>query len=102
MALTIRPARPEEIPSFSETLGLSFGFDSNAENLEHFEQLLELDRTRCAFDGSSLVGTSGVYSLDLTVPGGSLPTAGTTLIAVRPTHRRQGMLRAMMAARIVG
>ena len=29
-------------------------------------------------------------------PGGRLPTAGTSVVAVAPTHRRRGILRAMM------
>lgn len=63
-----------------------------------FDALYEADRSRCAFDGDEVVGTLGAYSLEMTVPGACLPTAGTTAITVRPTHRRRGLLRGMMRA----
>jgi predicted acetyltransferase len=97
---TIRTATPEEIPAMQEVMGVGFGFDTNPEANAHLARTVELDRTRCAFDGSSMVGTSGAFSLDFTVPGGALPTGGTTLVSVRSTHRRRGLLRAMMRAHI--
>ncbi len=43
------------------------------------------------------VGTTGAYSFDLTLPGDVLASAaGVTAVGVLPTHRRQGVLRAMM------
>ncbi len=96
----IRPATEDEIPALWQALGYGFGADSPPEDRPHFVEIVELDRTRCAFVGSTMVGTSGAFSLDLTVPGGSLPTGGTTLISVRTTHRRRGLLRAMMRAHL--
>lgn len=100
MDYTIRPATSDEIPAMQETMGFGFGFDPMPELRELFAATVELDRTRCAFEGATLVGTSGAFSLDLTVPGGSLPTGGTTMVAVRSSHRRQGLLRAMMSAHL--
>jgi len=37
-----------------------------------------------------------VFTFDLSVPGGSLPCAGVTVVGVYPTHRRRGVLRGMM------
>lgn len=56
----------------------------------------EADRAIAAYDGSRIVGTAGVLSFELTVPGGILPAAGVTLVGVQPTHRRRGVLRRMM------
>jgi predicted acetyltransferase len=43
------------------------------------------------------VGTAGGYRFDTLVPGGAwLPTSGVTRIGVLPTHRRRGLLRAML------
>ncbi len=36
----------------------------------------------------------------MTVPGARLPCAGVTWVSVRPTHRRQGILTAMMRAQL--
>ena len=57
----------------------------------------ELERTVAAFDGDQIVGTGRNYSLELTLPGGAIiPASGVSWISVRPTHRRQGILRSMM------
>lgn len=50
-----------------------------------------------AFDERQLVGTLGGFHFEMTAPGGAfVPTLGLTVVAVRPTHRRQGVLRAMV------
>lgn len=42
-------------------------------------------------------GFRGAFSFRLTVPGGaSVPTAGVTMVSVAATHRRRGLLTAMM------
>jgi predicted acetyltransferase len=43
------------------------------------------------------VGTAGILSYEMTVPGGgSLRCGGVTRVSVRSTHRRRGLLTAMM------
>ncbi len=59
---------------------------------------LELDRGMLAVtaDGRP-VGTAAAYSFELTLPGQVVvPAAGVTAVGVLPTHRRQGVLTAMM------
>src|SRR4051794_35493050 len=47
--------------------------------------------------GELTVGGAGAFSFDLSVPGGaSVPAAGITVVGVLPTHRRRGVLTAMM------
>jgi predicted acetyltransferase len=54
------------------------------------------DGSVVACNGDDIVGMSHYLDLQLTVPGGTvLPVAGVTLVAVAPTHRRRGILRAM-------
>jgi len=63
---------------------------------------LELDRFWVSTDvrpsgRELLVGHAGVFSLDLTMPGGrQVPMAGVTWVAVQATHRRQGRMRELM------
>ncbi|WP_431195881.1 GNAT family N-acetyltransferase [Mycobacterium camsae] len=46
--------------------------------------------------GDDVVAMALYLDLRLTVPGGAvLPTAGLSFVAVAPTHRRRGLLRAM-------
>jgi predicted acetyltransferase len=47
-------------------------------------------------DSPGLAGIYAAYSLDLPVPGGSLPVAGLTWVGVHPLHRRKGVLTAMI------
>lgn len=58
--------------------------------------VLDDDRTFIAWDGDQGVGVSANFSLNVSVPGGSVPTAGVTFIGVRPTHRRRGVMTAML------
>src|SRR3712207_8818896 len=58
--------------------------------------LAELDRTLGLWDGDRVVATSGVYSRTLTVPGAVVPCAGVSWVTVSPTHRRRGVLTAIM------
>ena len=60
---------------------------------------IELDRFRIAIDGDDVVGTAGSFGLEMTVPGGgTLPTGGVTWVSCAVTHRRQGVLRALIKA----
>ena len=59
---------------------------------------LEADRNLLALtaDGRP-VGTAGAYSFELTLPGEAVvPVAGVSCVGVLPSHRRRGVLSAMM------
>lgn len=99
MAITTRPITEDEILSFRRRISAGFGEDLDDKDLdnERFVATLPLDRTVAALDGDEIVGTLGGYPLEVTVPGGpSVPMAGTTIVTVQPTHRRRGLLTAMM------
>ncbi|MFD9163386.1 GNAT family N-acetyltransferase [Streptomyces sp. NPDC059558] len=64
---------------------------------ELWQDLTEPDRSIGAWDGDECVGTAGAFSLRLSVPGGALvDTAGVTMVSVSATHRRRGLMTAMM------
>jgi predicted acetyltransferase len=68
---------------------------------ERWTKNFEVERMHAAFEGDSIVGGAGSFGLRMTVPGGAaLPTAGVTVVGVLPTHRRRGILRAMMRAQL--
>ena len=101
MAFEVRPCRDrDELVRAHYAIGSYFGAPIDEERIERVLQLLELDRLHAAFDGGGVVGGAGAFSFDLTVPGGALPCAGVTLVGVYPTHRRRGVLRAMMEAQL--
>jgi len=101
MNATVRPIVEAETAAFLAAIARGFGGDGTPEDHDRFYANLPLDRTLGAFDGDQIVGTCGEFDFDLTVPGGaSVPMAGTTIVTVRPTHRRRGVLTQMMRAHL--
>ncbi|MHC4100750.1 MAG: GNAT family N-acetyltransferase [Planctomycetota bacterium] len=101
MNLTVRPIQEAEFQTFRAKIAQGFGSDPYPEeDGRFFRETLDLDRTICAFDGDEMIGTCAAYTFDLTVPGGVLPMGGTTVVTVQPTHRRRGVLTAMMRAHL--
>jgi predicted acetyltransferase len=77
------------------------GAPATAEQLEAYadEVVSEGFRSQAAFVDGKIVGGSALLSLQLTVPGmRQIPMGGVTSTAVIATHRRRGLLRALMAA----
>lgn len=95
MEIEVRPfdGEPREFHVAGE---LAFGEQAREEDLATFAATFEPDRAIGAYDGDRLVGTAGILSLDLTIPGAVVPSAGVTTVGVHPTHRRRGILRRMM------
>jgi predicted acetyltransferase len=100
VGITLRAISEAEIPAWTRTDAAGFGEDADELSKRAPRWIAdELDRTRAAFDGADLVGTSRNHTFELTVPGGALvPAAGVSAVAVLPTHRRRGILRAMLTA----
>lgn len=95
-ALEIRQITADESQAFLDAICVPFGTDPTPNGVNRLMNRFEIDRLRAAFDGDEIVATFGTLSLEMTVPGGSLPVGGTTLVTVMPTHRRQGVLRTLM------
>jgi predicted acetyltransferase len=98
MGIDVRAIAAEELPAFLRTIRAAFGTVPSDDELADPDILgWPLDRSVAAFDGGLLVGGAGVYPFELTLPGRtSAPTAGVTWVGVLPTHRRRGVLTAMM------
>ena len=61
----------------------------------------EAERSHGAFDSEgTLVGMARWFATRLSIPGGDVPAAGVTAVAVLPTHRRQGHLSRLMRAQL--
>jgi predicted acetyltransferase len=100
MPLDVRPITEAEVPAMQRLVESSFGGDPDPDEMAAWRPLVEPERTHGAFEGTDLVGTGAVFTFDMTVPGGPVPAAGVTAVGVRPTHRRQGVLTAIMAAQL--
>jgi predicted acetyltransferase len=92
----LRPITPEEWPRFARAMSTVFAEEASGPFMDEPSPIAELDRSLGLFDGDRVVATSGIYSLEMTLPGAVVPTAGITWITVSPTHRRRGVLTAIM------
>ncbi len=95
MEIDVRPFEGEP-RAFFEAAELAFAERLRDEDAAAYEATFEPDRAIAAYDGRRIVGTAGIFSFDLTIPGGIVPAAGVTIVGVQPTHRRRGVLRRMM------
>jgi predicted acetyltransferase len=77
-------------------IGQYFNAELTEERLERFQQVLPFERMHAAFEDGEIVGGAGAFPFEFSVPGGELPCGGVTVVGVYPTHRRRGVLRAMM------
>ncbi len=96
MDIEIRPVTEDEDAAYYHATERSFGHHFSPEDMELYRSITERDRTLAAFDGDEIVGTAGAFSLAVTIPGGELPMAGVTAVGVLPSHRRRGILTALM------
>ena len=102
MPFDVRPIAPEEAGAFYRADAGAFGYGRVTDAMvETWRPGLELDRTLAAFDGDLLVGTAGAFSFELTLPGPTaVPVAAVSFVSVQPTHRRQGLLTALMTLQL--
>ena len=98
MGTDLRVLHQEDWDEWYDNLIRAFGgVPESAEERALWRELTETDRSIGAWDGELCVGTAGAFSFRLTVPGGAaVPAAGVTMVSVAATHRRRGVLTAMM------
>ena len=98
--MEIRPTTDQDLNVFVDTVHAAFGRfpQTTADGRGVLWSAFEMERSLLAVtaDGRP-VGTAGAYSFELTLPGEIVvPVAGVTAVGVLPSHRRQGVLSAMM------
>lgn len=96
--VTLRPATEDDLPGIGLLLSNAFGAspredpDVTAQRLK----LFPLERALVAVEGDRVVGHTRDTTMTLTVPGPHpVEVCGVAGVAVAPTHRRRGILRAM-------
>lgn len=93
--MDVRPITPDERSPYFDCMTIAFGED-RVDEADYDDIFIEFDRSMAVFDGELVVATGGTLTFDLVVPGGSVAAGGLTLISVRPTHRRRGLLTEMI------
>ena len=97
----IRPVAEDELAGFlAVDQHASHGTPLSGRAHANLLARLEFDRTLAALDGDTIIGTAGVFSFQMRVPGAMAAVAGVSLVAVLPSHRRQGILSALMGRQL--
>ncbi len=98
MDIEIRAIGPDQFLEFARVMTTAFGETRSEQALADLQRRVQYERSIAAFDGDRIVGTGGAESMELTLPGSTtIPVGGLTAIAVLPTYRRRGILRAVIA-----
>ncbi|TDE58824.1 GNAT family N-acetyltransferase [Nonomuraea mesophila] len=96
----LRTIGAHELDAWARMVTTTYGQDWHEGGLRNAASSIDPGRTIAAYDGEAIAGGASIYGRVMTVPGSaapvSVPVAGITLVAVLPTHRRRGILTAMM------
>ena len=91
----MRPIAPDEVDAFIRARNRAFGAHTGEEDIQRTTPTIEPQRALAVLDEGQIVGTTAARSLEMAVPGGSLPAAGIIHVSVQPTHRRRGIFARM-------
>ena len=95
--IEVRPCRDvDEVMGAISAIAEYGAWAFDREDAERWLRFHPLERMLAALDDGRIVGGSGSFEFEMTVPGATVPTAGVTVVGVLPTHRRRGVLTAMM------
>lgn len=95
-SVRIRRATHDDHAAVVDLQGYVFHHDFDDEARALDRRLWEPERSLVADDDGTIAGHTTVLTRDLTVPGAIIPAAHVTGVGVLPTHRRRGLLTAMM------
>ena len=94
--MELRPVTVDELPAFARACEAAFHEDLHPEDLARERLVYEPERTLAVFEGSRIVATTCVFTRELTLPGSVVRAACVSAVGVLPTHRRRGLLTALM------
>lgn len=98
--IILRACTRDDWPAFEHVMLTAFGSPVSDDGREQWLKILDMSLLLVAVQREpsreTIVGTAGWVPFDMTVPGGEIPVAAVTMVAVRPTHRRRGILRRIM------
>jgi len=101
MAIDVSPCSSvEDLSAALNPIMHYFGGGITEQDSSRWSRTIEMSRMLAAREGSEVIGGAGAFTFEMGVPGGSVPTAGVTVVGVLPTHRRRGILTAMMRAQL--
>jgi predicted acetyltransferase len=96
VSVEIRKPREDELRASMASAMDTFAETFHESIWERERVSVRLERAVAGYDDGRPVGFAAAYPFELSVPGGSAPTAGVTWVGVLPTHRRRGVMRGFM------
>jgi predicted acetyltransferase len=96
--LVLRTATDDDYTELEAHIHGAFLDDVDDDTADLNRLVFEPDRTQLMTDDGSIVGSGLVLTRDLSVPGAVVPAAHVTGVGVAATHRRRGILTALMNA----
>jgi predicted acetyltransferase len=97
---SLRAATTADIDAFARVIRAAFAVTSEPDPADSIRTVIDPSRyTLAEFDGQ-IVGTAGIFTRDLAVPGAVIPAAHVTGVSVAATHTRKGLLRRMMTGQL--
>lgn len=98
LGLRLRPPTTPEFGDWRRQVSRTFGNAVDDAAIAREQHVVDLTRALGAWEADRPVATAITLDMPVTVPGGArLPAAGVSMVTVAPTHRRKGLLSAMMA-----
>jgi predicted acetyltransferase len=94
--ISIQQVVESDWDAFYRCMSDAFNEDVEEEGSAAERLIFEPERALVARRGTEIVGTAGVLTRDLTIPGGAVAAAHVTFVTVAATARRQGVLTQMM------
>ena len=98
MTVELRPIGEDEVDAYAGQLSRVFSGNRPLPTaVDWLRRRIELDRTLAGFEQGGMVASAAAITMTITVPGGGqVGCAGVTGVSVLPTHRRRGILSALM------
>ena len=99
MAFEIRTPTLDDWPAVCHADARAFGTTYTPEDIVDRLKMHDVGRFRIVVDRGQIVGVAASYEMDVTLPGGAIvPMGGVTWVSTAATHRRQGVMRAVVEA----
>jgi predicted acetyltransferase len=96
----------EDADAFVRACEAAFGLVADDDDVAFYSNLFDPDYALAVYDGGRLVATASANPFDLTLPAAAdqllpmITVPGVTAVGVQPTHRRRGLLTAMMRRQV--
>jgi len=100
MDIAIRSATGADFGEIAALDATAFGMNYEDQDLTDVLTVVDPERFLVAITNERIVGVTGDYPFEMTVPGGRLQVPGVTWVSVSPTHRRRGVLTELMRHQI--